>query len=223
MSAAAPQLVQFDYVYTDSQGNSVTGSVILDASVSEQHTIGAEVTRHQVETGSDVTDHIRPLPQKISIEGIVTNTPIASPLSPTGGVSASFGTQSFSVGGVQYTAQTLLFSGQFDRVRDTYGVLIIAVSNGALFTVTTTLHQYQNMAISNFGAPRNVGLGNALKFSVDFSEIRIVDTVVVTAPPSAKKAVTNGGAKPTKVIDDNPPTTKAGSVSYNFEHAILGH
>lgn len=208
MSAQSPQLVQFDFAYTDDQGNSVTGSTVLDASVSEQHTIGAEVTRHQVEKGSDTTDHIRALPQKVSIEGVVTNTPIAAPLSASG-ITASFGAKDFTVGGQKFTAQVLQFSEQFDRVLEVYGDLVRAASFGALVTVTTTLHTYQNMAISNFGVPRNAGLGNALRFSIDFSEIRIVETTTVAALPSEKKKIKNGGDKPAKAVDSATEPKKA--------------
>src|SRR6266702_3660671 len=99
MPPQAPRLVQFDYVYTDDSGDNVTGSVVLDAAVNENHTVAADITRHQVEKGSDVTDHIRPLPRRLSVEGIVTNTPIVAPGKPTSGITASLGSVPISVNG----------------------------------------------------------------------------------------------------------------------------
>lgn len=60
------------------------GEVWIDVSVRESHEITAEVSDHPVETGSNVTDHVRPLPRTISIDGIVTNHPLELPLSHAG-------------------------------------------------------------------------------------------------------------------------------------------
>jgi hypothetical protein len=51
----------------------------IDVSISEQHGSSAEVTRHPIEDGADVTDHVRILPDTISIEGLVTNQPLEAP------------------------------------------------------------------------------------------------------------------------------------------------
>lgn len=56
-----------------------TFSITLDASLHEQHTGTATITDHPVETGSNVTDHIRPDPDMLTIEGIVSNTPLFLP------------------------------------------------------------------------------------------------------------------------------------------------
>lgn len=217
MSAQAPKLVQFDYVYTDATGGTVTGSVVLDASLNENHVAAAEITRHQVEKGSDVTDHIRPLPRRVSVEGLVTNTPIGDVLAPTNGVTASFGPLAISVDGQTVQPSVLQFSGQFNRVLDVYGDLVKAASFGALFTVTTTLETVQNLAISNFSVPRNAGLGNALRFAIDFSEIRIVSTTTVAALPSQQKAIKHQGDKPTTEVDQ---TTQRGSLAVHAFDAL---
>jgi hypothetical protein len=69
--------------------NLTIGTVWIDVSISERHSLSAEVTTHPVERGTDIVDHIRPMPREIQIEGFVTNHPIEPPLSHAGGVTAS--------------------------------------------------------------------------------------------------------------------------------------
>jgi hypothetical protein len=55
--------------------NSIGGVLItLDGSVSQTHARTAQVTEHPVEDGSDVTDHVRIDPIRVTINGIVTST-----------------------------------------------------------------------------------------------------------------------------------------------------
>lgn len=65
------------------------GTVWIDVSVSETHSLSAEVSEHPVEVGQDVTDNIRPTPRTIRIEGLVTNYPIEEPLSHIGSARAT--------------------------------------------------------------------------------------------------------------------------------------
>lgn len=60
------------------------GPVWIDVSISETHTVGAEVTDHPVEDGPGITDNIRPTPRTIRIEGLVTQKPLELPLTHAG-------------------------------------------------------------------------------------------------------------------------------------------
>lgn len=213
-------------------GNGVTGDVIIDASVNERHGASAQVTEHQVETGPNIVDHIRPMPRKLTIEGIITNTPIATQFGTrsltqmrgiTGrqGIVETVARQGANIGlpfsqfvpfeDVPVKFKALVFSGEFDRVRDVYGVLVNCALGidfedvpvgAALFTITTTLATYENFAIANLAVPRNAATGNALQFSIDFQEVRTVSTRDVAAlpaqraPTAPKKQPVKGGAKP---------------------------
>lgn len=50
-------------------------SLVLDASVSEQHDGDVDVTEHNVEVGANISDHARVKPETLTIEGIITATP----------------------------------------------------------------------------------------------------------------------------------------------------
>lgn len=58
--------------------NGVTSVIFFDATMSENHEGTAEVTEHEVERGADLADHVRPQRAQLSLEVMITNTPIAS-------------------------------------------------------------------------------------------------------------------------------------------------
>lgn len=175
------------------------GQLILDVSINEQHGANAEVTTHQVETGSDIADHIRPIPQHFSVEAMISNSPIGGVTSYMNGVKGSLQTVTRTVGGRTISYQAFMFDQQFDRVREVYGDLIDAIQGAALFTITTTLATYEDMAAVNFAVPRNVNMSDVLRFTMDFQKIRFVSTQTVAALPA--RTVKHRGAKTGK-----PPT-----------------
>jgi hypothetical protein len=65
------------------------GTIWIDVSLSETHSLSADVTEHPVEDGVNITDHVRPQPRTVQVEGLVTNHPTELPLSHVGGVQAT--------------------------------------------------------------------------------------------------------------------------------------
>lgn len=56
--------------------NTQIDALVLDASISESHQAEVEVTEHPVESGAAIVDHARPKPDSVTIEGVVSNTPL---------------------------------------------------------------------------------------------------------------------------------------------------
>ncbi len=208
---STPQPVLLSFKYTDPQTTQdISSSVMLDAAVNEQHVTTAQVTEHQVENGPDVADHIRPMPQKVTIEGVISNTPINNPTTQMGGAKGS--SQKITANRVNYTA--FKFDSDFDRVKDANTALVDAVEAGALFVVTTTLATYQNMAAVNYAVQRNVDNGNTLRFTIDFQELRIVETQTVAALPSSQKPKARGhqAPKPAEKTEEERAKSTAAAV-----------
>lgn len=196
---------------------------VLDAAVNENHQTSAQVTEHQVEQGVNITDHIRPMPKRISIEGIITNTPIVVPTTYMNGVGGSqkqttqmAGTTSPNPVQVKFT--TLQFDSQVDRVKLIYGDLVTAALNGMLFSVTTSLASYTNMAITDLSVPRNVNDGNVLHFNIEMQEVRIVQTTTVNTTPSKITPVNKGKKTPVTLDEtkDVKPISFAKAVLNSF-------
>ncbi len=64
--------------------NGVLGGIWLDAVVSELHSKRNEVTRHPLESGGDVVDHVIRKPDSVVLECKVTRNPIRGPEDGTG-------------------------------------------------------------------------------------------------------------------------------------------
>lgn len=196
-----PVLLTFEFESGDSD------TVMLDASISETHSNSAQISDHQVERGPNVTDNIRILPKRLNIEAMVTNTPVAVPVDMTQlGSSYDYKTiiDMGAAGGGEFLAgrtyKALAFTDAVDRVGQVYAVLLNAQQNGAIFTITTSLVDYQNMAMAGMSVPRSADLGNVLRFTMDFQEMRFVSSLIVPAldsslPPKASRPK-NDGAKP---------------------------
>jgi hypothetical protein len=202
----------------------------LDASVSEVHSVGAQVTEQPVEVGSPASDHIRPMPRRLRIDGFVTNTPISNAvfkiqtpvdaglgvdeyiegkevvtqLQPSGIGPFTFASPSGALAAGQRTptyAKTFQFSQQFDRVKLIHGELVQAIQDGVVFTtIWTALDTYLNMAAISLDVPQNVTRGSAIQFTIEFQEIRFVTTSTVTI-----QGRTSQGHKPNKTLNANNP------------------
>jgi hypothetical protein len=203
-----------------------TGSIWLDASVSEQHGAQAQVTEHQVESGANIADYVRPMPRKLSLQGFVTNTPITSgrPQLPstasTNVVGELGGAQQSTLAANGQSYKALTFGVQFDRVKTVYDAIVEAVLAGATFSVFTSLATYTNLIVTNFSAPRDAEHGNAIQFQIDFQEVRIVDSQTVQALPAKVRTIHR--ARQTTKPAEEKPAEKARSFLRSVVKAIGG-
>ena len=157
------------------------GAIEFDASVSEQHDSENEITQFPVEVGSDIADHIRPQPDRITINGIVTNTPIVF------------------LAGVT-TSPT--------RAEEAYSKIKDLRDNGDLISVVTSLRQYANMAIESFSTLRDVVNGNVLNATITLREVFLAQTATVAAPVPAAGGASGAGA--TNLGEQSTPEASAG-------------
>jgi hypothetical protein len=56
-----------------------TFNIAIDASIEETHESPTTITDHAVESGANISDHMRPDADRLTIEGIISNTPIVLP------------------------------------------------------------------------------------------------------------------------------------------------
>jgi hypothetical protein len=150
------------------------GTVTLDASISEQHTGNNEVTDHPVEEGVNIVDHVRPKPDTLKIEGLVTNTPMPEAGAPQFPV---------TVGDV-----TFLSKSKFDAARagTAYADLLALKENATLITVVTGLRTYDNMVIESLDVPRDARTGQTLRFSCSLKQIRTAVVQTAKIIPTTK-------------------------------------
>jgi len=170
----------------------------LDAVEKEGLEESAEVTEHAVEQGVNIVDHVRRNAGTISLEGVVTNAPIILPATHMGGVTGSVQTRTLSVGGRQFKASVLTFSGTFDRVRLVDEVLQ-SLLGGTLLRYTSTLRgTIEDLVLVRYRVDREAATGNALPFSMDLQRVRYATTQRVAVSPAQRRGRTrqNRGAQP---------------------------
>jgi len=162
--------------------------LILDACVSEQHSRELEVTDHQVEDGTNISDHARLKPDGLTIEGVISNNPINR--TQTRRVVNSLGV-SFETSAQE--DQATPGSGYAERA---FSVLRDLQDTKKLITVVTSLKTYDNMILVSLSVPRNSRQGTALYFTAQFKLIKFVKnkttTVTVTREPRGKGKVDTG-------------------------------
>lgn len=220
------------YILPDTDGSLI---VTFDLTISEGHEMTSEVTEHPVEVGSNISDHVRPNPQALTLELYVTNTPIEDigrgsvgliemqlprytpPLAPTPGFLFS---QRIEDPPVPLRVQVLQFDQPFDRVKEVHDTLLDLWTKGATMSVVTSVRTYDTMVLTSVKMPRNEPGGAT--FSLDLKQIRTVTTATVKAPAPAEKRGAPGvgkgsqGNKPMGAKD----AAKASSLANNALEAL---
>jgi hypothetical protein len=169
----------------------------IDASISERHSYQAEATEFPVESGSTISDNIRNLPIEVSIEGIVSNTPLGE-LATVRGEGGDVTLNDGSVVPAQTPVE--LARAKFEGIWRARQPI----------TIITTLDTYKNMVMTSLEIPRTASDGgaDAYRFSATFRQVTIVTTerisVTVATPVARKKKKIGGQPSPTGPITRDP-------------------
>lgn len=135
-------------------------TITIDAAT-EQHQLSSTITDHPVEDGADISDHSRPDPETVTLECVISNTPLTSGSSRT----VTSGSQSFTTTAAARDPQ---------RAQAAYTALQKLRTGGKLVTVVTSLRSYESMAIQSISIPRDAKTADALKFAITLKQVRIV-------------------------------------------------
>lgn len=206
--------------------------VYFDAVISEQAEHTATVTEHPIEQGANVADHVKDGLDGLTLEVMVSNTPTQDtndqyggtiesvelsvpkyerPISPTPGSLMNAGID--AVKGLlnppqPYKAQVLKFSSKFNAVKDMLTMLDDWKKSGIVGSVVTGWKLYPSVVITKVSPSRNQSTGDGAQFSIEFKEIRIVESRAVTAPvPTEARGQIKKpkGRQPTSFVRDPGP------------------
>ena len=149
------------------------GVIKLDACKGQGHSRGADIAKHKVEEGSDITDHVRPGPPMLTITGIVAYAP------PRDLLAVALGA----------------FLGDGDRHQRAFDRVMQAIEDSELVTIETTRKVYKNMAIKSVDAPMEASTGNDFIFTMQVEEVRFVSAQTALIPKDAFGKAIKGAAK----------------------------
>lgn len=136
--------------------------IAFDATVSEQHKSTLTITEHPVEVGANVSDHAQKEPDAITIQGIISDTPIL--------LNVEDRQPSVPGGDPDNRAQQAFI--EFQRLQDI----------AALLEVATELRDYSDMMIESIAVTKDKDRRHILDISLDLRAFRRASVETVEAP-----------------------------------------
>lgn len=176
------------------------GDFELEVTIREQHSYVNEVTDYPVEDGMNVTDFVRQRPERISIEGLVSRSPL-----PT-----RVGLVDFITGAgynrTQNALETILDIAGY-KLPKQVGQTIIVQKVGApkIVDIVSLLRIYTNMVCTSLTIPFTQNNGEALRFTMEFKHIATVQSKIVAIDNTSDLA-----GKAPRIKDQGPATKDAG-------------
>jgi hypothetical protein len=206
------------FTWTD-PASQATSVFQFDCVKEEQHTREALICEHTVEQGVDITDHIRPQPDELTLTGIVTNHPIESPDAQVTAVTIDIPAPNLQISqsllidlaaqavglAPKFPSQLVLpqitqFASFTDYVANAYTTLTRIRDKALLVTIHTPRAMYTSMVLKTISMTRSAAIGaGAAEFKLAFKQIRVVSSSI--------------GAAPSPTVASSSPTTNKGAVS----------
>lgn len=185
-----------------SPGDSDTVVVSMDAVKEERYSFENTITKHPVEKGVDISDHVRPEPYTLEMDCIISNTPLSSAQKA----------RQVSINGVKLSTTTAkaasALGAQQSLAQTGYDNLLKLRNDGTLVTVFATTGQHHSMAISRLSVNRKASNSDSLEFTIVFQFVRVVDsnqTRVVTSKDKRTPKKVKNGNQATKPETDTDP------------------
>ncbi len=120
------------------------GDIKFDLILSENHNFSNEVTEHNIEDGSTISDHIKNNPETGSVTGLITN----------------------------FTIHT--FGITKNRAQDAFDAFKSLWKERTLVTIVTVMEVYNDVAITDVSVDRSSSTGESLALNISFQKANIV-------------------------------------------------
>lgn len=196
------------------------GLVAIDCVVDEVHSYENEITQFPIEDGSQIIDHARPLPVRLRLSGIFSDTPVR--IGGTRDLTPFIARENGTGKSVVQFNELVKYAGF-----STEGNREALKNTFQLVTVVTGLRVYENMAIASVMWPRNSGTGRSLRFSIELIEVKKARISFVDLPAVAdvngqdpniqSKAESKADQGTTETEDPTP----SGSLLYEGGRSLL--
>jgi hypothetical protein len=182
------------------------GEIKVDAFIRETHSLASEITEHPVENGSTIADHIYNKPVAISIEGIITNTPMTIV-----GLAAFDSFKRFVQDESNDFAQIA-----FTKIEEIF-------NKREPISIATSLKTYEHMVLESLSIERGGGNCASLNFSCTAKQIRVVTQKLLDLPkPKPQSECVKPKAK--KGLQETKPVApaKGAEATKKVETSLMG-
>lgn len=188
------------FQYVDPDGTTLE-LLKIDVTRSLSHEAKAKATQHEVEDGGFVSDHVILNGRTLTVQGVISDTPINLLAAAAGNIAGVVGgivgglPGAVATGAVSKIGSDLISNADGRPSIDAMDMLDYVYENKVPLTIITGLKTYVNMIMESFSAPQNAKNAGALNFTGSFREVRIVESEEVDIPA---QATTNEGVIKTK-------------------------
>lgn len=213
-------------------------SIFLDATVKEAFTATAELTKHPVEDGADIADHIIIKPQGLQVSGIVTQTPFPSALaglltgvgstvaSSVGSKLGAFGGAVGALAGAQGGSSLAgsVFKSKNRNLADVAAEFVAIRDAKQPVSIQTGLRLYEDYVLTAISINKTDKDGGQIAVDLTFEEFITVDSELTDVPiPKVKGAVgkANQGHQSKDHLSTDEGNTKS-SLLKKIGHGIFG-
>lgn len=194
----------------------------LDACISQSHKYANHVTVYPVESGLDITDHIRQEPEQFSIDGIVTNSPVSFfPLLTSFSTIINGGKDRVMTA---YEALLLICGRKMVRIPEMSGNTINTTieTKPKIVDISTNLRVFNDMVIENLTFDFDAKTGDALPFRADARRIRRVTTSASTINFTNGSGAIGAAGTPDQVDESQKAVQETPEVHESVAHAGAG-
>lgn len=160
----------------------------VDAFLSEDHTYETDVSEYPIESGSAAVDHIRLKPITVSVELLVSDSPIGT---------------SFQLRKHTFTATDNGFANKILPSGEALDFLLALREAREPITIITSIKTYPNMVMTSLSVPRDGDTGHALKATARFQQIIVIKnkrTLVQLTTEPRGKGKKSLGSKASKTV-----------------------
>jgi hypothetical protein len=190
------------FFYPEPKGR--LGEIVVAAFLHEVHTLSSTITEHSIESSETIVDHVYQLPFCLSIDGIISNTPMSL------------------VGLTAFDSAKRYFDGDrnnfalvaFEKIEELF-------KKREPISIATSLKTYDNMVLENLSVERGGGANESLCFSCTAKQIRFAHRDIIKinqAEPkvSSAKVKQKKGFQETKAVAPE----KADAIKKNNESLL---
>lgn len=152
------------------------GSITLDATISDAHIFRNRVTDFPIESGSYISDHAIQEPERLTIIGFITNSPIQY----LGGIRAIGDEERIFAG----LAELMSIAGYEYPLQPGSPAAVPNIIKR--IDIVTGLRSYSDMVMTDLNIPRDSKTGESLRFNATFKRLRITESQLAIVLDEAK-------------------------------------
>lgn len=172
----------------------------LDASINEDHNFTTDITTYPVEDGANISDHARQQPEKLSLHGFVSSSPVKW----LGGIRNLRDQLESGRTRVQTALDILMDMAGYRSSDSEASRKDYKLKEPTPVDIITGLRVYSDMMLTSLSIPRDAKTGEAMYFTAEFIKVRKVQSSTAPVLHTVEKAGAGG------VNDQAPPSVDKG-------------